>query len=94
MKKGIIDAVEMYPTSTAAKAHGEKLWQKHWPVIARFEDAQDVGRVHAITHCVAMLKDAGEHTAADKVEQFLNWMCEPAKPRKEVKSIADNMAGG
>lgn len=87
-------AVDQYPTSKAAEEHGERLWRKHWPVLSRFESEQDKGRAHAAIHMVAMLTDAGEQKAADKVEHFLNWMCEPAKkPTKEQQSIAGGMAG-
>lgn len=83
-----------YPTSKAATEHGERLWRKHWPVIANFEDRKDEGRAHNAIHIVAMLTDKGHHKAAAEVEKLLDWMCEPAKPKtKEQQSIAGGMAG-
>lgn len=83
-----------YPTSKAATEHGEKLWRKHSPVMSRFESEQDKGRAQNAIHIVAMLTDAGEHRAAKLVEDMLDWMCEPAKPKtKAQQSIAGGMAG-
>lgn len=87
-------ADEVYPTSKAAHEHGERLWQKHWPVVSTFEREHDQGRANNACHVVAMLTDAGEHKAAAMVEHMLDWICEPVKkPTKEQKSIAGGMAG-
>ncbi|ECE7034318.1 hypothetical protein D6416_23495 [Salmonella enterica subsp. enterica] len=93
IKAALADLVnDEYPTSKAAREHGERLWLKHYHVMKRFGE-KDKGRAHATIHMVAMLKDAGEHKAAEKVEHFLNWMCEDTKPTKEQRSIAQGMGG-
>lgn len=82
-----------YPTSKAAKERAERLHEKHYPV-ARGFGSYDKGRVQNACHCVAMLEDAGHKEAAAKVEDFLNWMCEPAKPaEKKQRTVAEGMAG-
>lgn len=92
MAKGIIEAKEFYPQfGSKAKNRAEAMIKRLWPVMQKF-GARDIGKAEGLIYGDALLREAGEHKAADKLEHLIHWMLDH-KPEKAALIITDGMAG-
>lgn len=86
---------DRYHFSDKTTEHGERLHRKHHPVMKKFARDFDYGRAHGVLTCIALLRGAGHNKAADKIEPYLDWMCEPpTKAAPRSKTIADAITKG